>query len=1047
MRVVLLGPVAVSSDDGEPVGIPGARLRMLLARLALDAGRPVHADTLVDDLWGEQPPSGAVAALQGLVSRLRRVLGGSGSVDFTAGGYRLRARPEDVDAHRFEELAATGRRELAAGRAAEAASALSAAEALWRGTPLADILDAPFARNAATRLDELHAAAVEDRCDAELRLGRHAGVLADLAAAAGERPLSERLAMLRMRALSAAGRQSDALAVYEEIRARLGDELGVDPSADLREVHLSLLRGELERPAAPAVEVTPSRLPADVTSFVGREDELSRIARLLSAARLVTIVGPGGAGKSRLSLEAARRDPAYREGRVWFVPLAALSDPDQLADAVLGVVGSAHGRLYDSGQPAEAIDRLAELLDVGDALLMLDNCEHLVEAAAQLADGLLGRLAQLRILATSREPLAITGEALCHLGPLSLPAGEPDLVTAAEAAAVRLFVDRAAGVRPGFALGETTVDAVVEICWRLDGMPLALELAAVKLRSMDVEQVVRRLDDRFRLLTSGSRAAMPRQRTLLAMVEWSWDLLDEPERVLARRLSVFPGGASLTALEAVCTDARLPVRDVLYVVDSLVEKSLVQQVGGRYRMLETVRAYGAERLVESGDDVTTRFADYFLALAEEQEPLLRTRAQLKAFAVFDAELDNITAALRTALEARDAARTYRFVKALFWYWANRGLNGQLETFLGALSELGDAAPAEAHRAVELVRSAFRAQEVHPARLLWISHQAFAPDAADLGEDRFRQALTAPDPWVRASANWAHNFMLVEQGVLDRGAAAREEALRGFEEAGDRWGLVMSLLAIGRVPSLRGDYPTSIAAFERAVATSAELGTEDYLYWTRNRLARERMRAGDLDGAWRDLRAMQDRAEKLGQRRRSAAILFSVAGWQRRAGDLDAAERTLDLLETRVHRLPYPEQMARDLIAGTRLMNRLAAGAATEARELLPHGVRPSVTRNQSNGLAWAAEQLGELLALEGRPVDAAIALGWSEAIRGAFDHGEPVLTALTEGLVEALGLPEYRRAYQQGARVPRPEALDLLVGHFIEGRGGTPTPTRSSPGR
>lgn len=998
--------------------IPGARLRTLLARLALAGGRPVRAEALIDDLWGEHAPAGAAAALQGLVSRLRKVLDGAGTVDFAAGGYRLPVRPEDVDAHRFEQLAAQGRRELAAGRAAEAAAALGAAAGLWQADALADVLDAAFARNAAARLDELRTGATEDGFEAELALGRHARILADLGAAAARRPLSERLAMLRMRALAASGRQSDALAVYERIRAGLADELGVDPSPELRELHLSLLRGQIERPVAPAAEAAPSRLPAGVTTFVGREEELARIAQLMAAARLVTIVGPGGAGKTRLSLETARQDPAHARGKVWFVPLAGLSDPEQLADTVLGVVGASHGRLYDGGQAAtSAVDRLAELLDVGDALLMLDNCEQLVDAAAALADELLGRLAQLRILATSREPLAINGEALCHLGPLALPAGEPDPATAAEAAAVRLFVDRATGVRPDFRLDERTVDAVVEICWRLDGMPLALELAAVKLRSMAVSQIVRGLDDRFRLLTSGSRAALPRQRTLLAMVEWSWDLLDEPERVLARRLSIFPGGAGPAALEAVCADGTLPAGDVLYVLDSLVEKSIVQQAGGRYRMLETVRAYGARRLADSGDDLATRFADHHLELAERLEPRLRTREQLSAFAVLDAERDNINAALRSVLDAGDVDRTYRFIKSLFWYWANRGLNVQLETFLGALCELGDEVPPGAHRALELVRSTFRAAEVHPARLLWISQQAFTAE-----DDGFDRALTSADPWVRASANWAHNFTLVEHGDLDGGARAREQALRGFEEAGDRWGLVMSLLAIGRVPSLRGEYATSIAAFERAVAVSAELGTDDYLYWTRNRLARERMRAGDLDGARHDLLAMP------GGRRREASLRFAVASLHRRAGEFDASERTLDELRTRVRDLPYPEQMALDLIDGTRMMNRLAARDAAGARELLPRAVRPNLARNQSNGLAWAAEQVGELLALEDRPGDAAAALGWSEAIRGAFDHGEPVLRTLVAGLTGALGEDGYREAYEHGARLPRDRALELLTG-------------------
>ncbi|MDG4858427.1 AfsR/SARP family transcriptional regulator, partial [Streptomyces sp. T-3] len=300
LRVDLLG--SVQAHDGDtPVDIGGVRLRMLLARLALEPGRPVSGDSLVDGLWGEHPPADAANALQALVSRLRKALRGTGTVDSVAGGYRLSAQEQDVDTYRFEDLAAQGRRALAAGRTEEAARTLRAALGLWRGAALADVLEAPFAGAVATRLDDLRAAAVEDHFDAELQVGRYADILADLEAAGAQRPLSERLAGLRMRALSAAGRQSDALGVYEDLRARLGDELGVDPSAEVREIHLALLRGELERPAA-RPESAPSRLPARLTSFVGRDGEMDRLADLMRTARLVTLVGPGGAGKTRLSL-------------------------------------------------------------------------------------------------------------------------------------------------------------------------------------------------------------------------------------------------------------------------------------------------------------------------------------------------------------------------------------------------------------------------------------------------------------------------------------------------------------------------------------------------------------------------------------------------------------------------------------------------------------------------------------------------------------------------------------------------------------------------
>ncbi|MFD4565630.1 BTAD domain-containing putative transcriptional regulator [Streptomyces sp. NPDC058467] len=1063
VRVELLGPIQVYADDATPVEVGGARLRMLLARLALEEGRTVSADSLVNGLWGEEPPADAANALQALVSRLRRVLRGSAAVESASGGYRLSVRAEDVDVHRFEDLTARGRRELAAGRPGEAASLLGTALGLWQGAALADVLDAPFAGPVATRLDDLRTAAAEDRCDAELRLGRYGEVLADLEAAGAERPLSERVAGLRMRALSAAGRQSDALAVYEAIRERLDDELGVLPSAELREIHLALLRGELETPVERA-EAAASRLPARLTSFVGRDGELSRLGGQLAHSRLVTIVGPGGAGKTRLSFEAATRDRAHARGRVWFVPLAGVSAPDQLADAVLGALSSTDGRLYDAGQGQRAtpVERMAGLLGSGDALLLLDNCEHLVEAAAELTAELLDHLPELRILATSREALAITGESLCHLGPLDVPTGSLEPAEAAQSPAVRLFVDRAAGVRPDFTLDDLTLDAVVEVCRRLDGMPLALELAAAKLRSMSVEQIARRLDDRFRLLASGSRTALPRQRTLLALVEWSWDLLDEPERILARRLSVFPGGATVPALEAVCADPSLPAADIPYVLDALVEKSLVDTVDEgtgepRYRMLETVRAYAARQLAdaESGDAVTKRYAAYFLALAEEYEPRLRTSEQLRAIEVFDAEHDNLVLALRSVVDARDGAAptgslAARFVGAMFWYWGIRGMSTQLDTYLAEVAgpdsvrardsvQAGDSVrTGDSVRARDSVRTGVgerpaaegesaTAREFHPAVLLLrMSQVSFPTGASGPGGTADQDPLDSPDPWVRATAHLARDFALTEQGDLVTGAESRIEALRGFEEVGDRWGLVMSLLPIGRDHSLRGEYRQAIATFERTVALSSELGTEDYLYLSKARLARERRRSGDLAGAFRDLHAAHRQARERGQLRLEANILVGLANVHRRSGDLAQSDATLDRLEALSARRPSLRELARDLIVSTRIENRLAEGDAVRARALLPEAAGALFGQGAGAALAWVAELLGGLRTLEGAPEDGARSLGMSQVMRGAFDWGEPEWCELVDRIVATLGEEGFKRAYEEGAAYSREDALRWL---------------------
>ncbi|MEU5860845.1 BTAD domain-containing putative transcriptional regulator [Nonomuraea sp. NPDC047529] len=1026
MQISLLGPVAATSDDASPIDLPGARLRMLLTRLALEAGRPVPADVLIDCIWGEEPPAGVANALHGLVSRLRRMLGGPESVELVAGGYRLPVRPEDVDTHRFEQLAGQARRELAAGRPEEASTLLRTALDQWRGDALADVLEAAFARDVAARLEELRAAVAEDFFDAEVRLGRHSEVLADLRVAAVARPLSERLAELRIRALSAAGRQSEALAVYDEVRGRLGDELGVDPSPELRAVHLALLRGELNRPSVRPPSA-PSRLPARLTTFVGRERELGELARLLAGARLVTIVGPGGAGKTRLAMEAAD----HVEERTWFVSLAGVTQPDQIADAVL----SACGGLFEGGfkPQAPATARLAAQLDVGPAVLVLDNCEHLVEAAAQLAEQLLGRLPQLRVLATSREALAINGEALCHLGPLDLPVADADLAEAAESDAVRLFVERAGRVRQGFALDQATLGHTVEICRRLDGMPLALELAAAKLRAMSVAQIARRLDDRFRLLTSGSRTALPRQRTLLALVEWSWDLLEEPERVLAARLAAFPGGADLAALEEICSDASLSAADMVYVASALVEKSMIQQDGDRYWMLETVRAYAADRLAEPIND---RFRDYFLALAEENEPLLRTRDQLRAVEVFDAEHDNLVAVLRTAIEAGDAATSARFVRSMIWYWGMRGMSTESDAFLGEVLAFGEELPADARTAFEVVRSTAGrrgGQEVrenlsrpgvtkyHNALPLLRLSKLTTQDAGDL------EALDSPDPWVRASAHWAYDFRLTEQGDQETGAGHREAALRLFQQVGDRWGLVMSLVRQSRVHGLRGEHDSAVAACERAVAIASELGTEEHLFITKSHLAQNRMRGGDLDGALHDVHAARRQGREHGHRRLEASMLFPLAEVHRHAGDLDRAHQAVDELEAVAHRLPGPPALNGDVIVSSRMAVLVTEGAAERARELLPRALRGVLGNTNANAMARGAELVARLLGLEGDHAGAATALGMSHVIRGVFDEGDPDLGRLVPALTGRLGDAGYLEAYRRGADLPRQEAMDRLL--------------------
>ncbi|MBL1074514.1 AAA family ATPase [Nocardia sp. 2] len=1049
MRVGVLGPVEVWAD-GSLVEIGGVRVRMLAARLGVAEGGAVPVETLIDGLWGEEPPAEAAGALQALVSRLRKALRGTGTVELVAGGYRLAG--VQTDARRFEEMVAEGRKELAAGRVEAASRVLGQALGLWRGPALSDVLDAPFAQVSATRLEDLRVAAQVDRFEAELRLGRHVGILSELETAGAEQPLSERVAALRIRALAAAGRQADALAVYEDMRARLDEELGIDPSAELRDTHLALLRGEIDIPPV-RIESATKKLPARLTRFVGRDDELAGVGEQLENARLVTIVGPGGAGKTRLAVEAMDR---YDEGAVFFVPLAEVGTPDQLADAIAGAL--------DTDGP-DRTNRLTELLNVGPAVLVLDNCEHVVEAAAALAQQLLDSLPELRILATSREPLAITGEALCHLGPLGLPPADADPVRAAGFESVRLFLDRAAAVRPGFALDDGTVGPTVEVCRQLDGIPLALELAAAKLRSLTVDQIADRLGDRFRLLTSGSRTALPRQCTLLALVEWSWDLLETQERLLAQRLSLFPGGATVEALEGICADAALPACDIVYVLDALVEKSIVVSADGRYRMLESIRAYAADRLAESGDDLTDRFVRYHLDLAEAHEPALRTGEQLDAIALFDAEHANIAAALRNTVNAGDVLAA-RFVRSLFWYWGIRGMSTQFETALADVLRLGEALPADARAAFRVIHlmggnpagdppsaQAMLAEcdrtgalEFHPALPLWTALLAGHSGDADLEQRQQRTALDWPDPWVRASAHLARDMALTGRGELPAGAEARRAARHGFETVGDRWGLGMALIAVGRALSLHGDHDQALATFARAVALASELGTEDDILAARTELATERMRGGDLAGAERDIHAAQRLAADGGLSRLAIAMLFCRNELHRRRGELRPAADTLAELEHRLRRQIHPDPTAANRINVARLRIDLAATGQdatppADARidgqvrsrgyELLVAAVRDAFRNGDpvavTLALAKAVELWAELLLLDGDPESAAIAMGVTAVIRGVVDAGEPELRALVAAIGDRLGEDGYRSAYARGAGFSRSEALAFLA--------------------
>ena len=556
MEVRLFGELE-ALDGGVPVPVRGAKQRALLALLALQRGQPVSADRLIDLLWGDGQAANPANALQAQIGQLRRTLG-SAAILTTEAGYALDVGPEDVNVVRFEHLVAQGRRLAEAGQAADASAALGQALGLRRGEPLADFTYASFFDAERTRLDELTLAAIESRAGADLMLGRHGELVGELEALCRAHPLRERLWELLMLALYQAGRQGEALSAYTEVRDRLAGELGIDPGPALRELQARILAQDPSLAAAgPAgLEAVPApmatgNLREPLSSFVGRSGELEELSGAVRSSRLVTLIGPGGVGKTRLAVEAAAALCEEHRDGAWLVEFASVTEPDGVARAVAGALGAAAAGLIGPPSPDSTVELIVRYLAGRSLLVVFDNCEHVIDQAAALAETLTGTVPGLRLIATSREPLGVPGEVLVPVGPLALPA------------AVELFVDRARAVRPGFTADEHTRPVINDICRRLDGLPLAVELAAARLRSLTLATLAERLDDRFRLLTVGARTVLPRQQTLRAVVDWSYDLLFEDERRLFARLSVFAGGCDLDAAEAVCADDQVPAGEVL----------------------------------------------------------------------------------------------------------------------------------------------------------------------------------------------------------------------------------------------------------------------------------------------------------------------------------------------------------------------------------------------------------------------------------------------------------------------------------------------------
>jgi predicted ATPase len=605
LRYGMLGPLEIRTDRAV-LRLASSRQRLLLAVLLVEANRTLPADRLIDELWGDALPGDPEGALRTQISRLRKALGPGAGIATEERSYRLTVAREQLDAARFEDLMGL----LATGGAqgADALRLLDDALALWRGPALAEFADRAFAQPEAVRLEELHLAAREQRAELLLSLGRAAEAAADLDALLAEHPEREQARGLLMEALYRQGRHTEAVATYQDWRRHLAEQLGLEPSPDLQRIESQVLQHTLPtRKVATTPRQHPHRLALPVSSFVGRDDDVSAVSRLLEEARLLTLCGPAGVGKTRLALEVcAVIADRYPDG-LHFCDLAAVTRPGDVVRTVAGAVGVEERALR------RLDDRLLEHLAGRRALLLLDNCEHVIGAAAGLAERTIQRTGGVDVLVTSRERLAVDGEHLWTVTPLAVGSGD--------APAVRLFVDRAHAVDVGFAPAGETLTTVADVCRRLDGLPLAIELAAARLHGMGLEDLARSLDRRFRLLTGGPRTSR-RHRSLRAVLDWSYEQLEPVVQRVFERLATFAGRFDLDAARAVATGDGVESDDVTPAVLRLVDCSLLTEHPGigpnRYSLLDTMRSYGLERLETQGAlaRARDRHAHWALELAE-----------------------------------------------------------------------------------------------------------------------------------------------------------------------------------------------------------------------------------------------------------------------------------------------------------------------------------------------------------------------------------------------------------------------------------------------
>ena len=904
LTVGVLGPLEVRRD-GRPLSVPSGRTTEVLVRLALDAGQRVSAERLIDDLWGAAAAGTGRNTLQSKVSQLRRALGEPALVSGGHGGYTLELDAGRVDALRVVSLAAAASSARRSGDPASAVEAATGGLGLFRGEVLVDAGDGEWLHPHRARLEEVRLGLLEDQAAARVDLGGGAELLAELEWLLGQYPLREGLWVSFITALYRAGRQADALAAGQRVRRLLVDELGIEPGTALRDLERQILRQSATLDSAPAAAGTATlvvgNLPALSTPLVGRAGDLAAVGRLLDGSRLVTLVGPAGVGKTRTVLEAARS--LHPAGGVWLVRL-------EVADAATSILQLVTEALQLTGGEQALLDRLGG----AETVLVLDNCEHVIDGAADLATRLLDRAPPLRILTTSQAPLGVDGETVYAVDPLPL------------ADSVTLFADRAARMRRRFALDDDTTATVEAVCRSLDGLPLAIELAAARVRSLSVQEIARRLDDRYTLLQDPTSRRPERRRALAAAIAWSYDLLFPDDQRGLWALSCFSGGASLAAAEHVLTALGVPGSSAVDVIDRLADRSMLsvetaEDGTTRYRLLDSIRAFAASRLEEAGqvDDADAAHAAWFARAAERCAATVRGRAQPDCLALVRAERANIDSALAWAA-ANDPELGLRLANGFGWTWVVLGdgvagaarvrtaleaardlatphgqatgllLAGWLEASAGNVDQAQDDLDGALAIAERLGDDRLRADAQRHLAFLRIQ-QGRPQDVLELAGRSVAVYRRLELPWETAASLLLGAFGSIMVGDTVSATRAATEAVRHLTPIEDSWGLVHAEAMLGAVANAEHRFADADAALTRAAELSERLGFVGQAALHLTTLGRVQQRSGAHDQAAATLARAIQAATTGGDLRIAATARIHLARTLRGAGD-ELTARTL-----------------------------------------------------------------------------------------------------------------------------------------------------------